>query len=154
MLQTNRRKRNIYFLLSIFSSVIAPSLAVAFKYNLFPKILKAPTETLILWATCILVGTAIVINLQRIKAFLKAPPFSVLKCLINGAIKGIPLIAVFLLLHYVDDYVYNFKFVYNWFFVCNIISIFVFDPLYKYYANEYYYDYDTYKRESRKGTRQ
>lgn len=150
MLKTNRNKRNLFFLLSIFSSVVAPSLAVFLKYDLFPKVLKAPTETLILWVSCLLIGMAVLFNLKRIKGFLKAPPFSFLKCIINGAIKSIPLLAIFLLLYYIDGYILNFKFVYNWFFVCNMISIFAFDPLYKYYTNEYQYDYDVYQRKKRK----
>lgn len=137
---SNRLKSNIFFILSIICSVGVPVFAIAIKYKLFEAFAKAPTKVQISLTAVILIALVILFNLKKINEYIRSDPFSIYKCIINGLIKCLPIIAILYLILNINQYLKDIRFVVEIITICSLIDNFAFNPLYHYYKNEHSYD--------------
>ena len=131
---SNKVKRNLCFAAAVVFSFAIPVLAVVIRYDMLNAYMEASTKVQISIVACIIIAIIALCNIKRITQFINNIEFSIFKCIISGLFKIIPLVCIVLILvnmtALIDDLTYG----------SNIFSLFIFDPLWRYYNEETKYD--------------
>ena len=130
-----------------------PILVVLLKYNMIEAFSNAPTKIKLSITGCILILIILFVNFKKILKYLNDMTFSVFKCIVNGVIKISPLVCILLILVNMDKFIVDLRYVVSWILGCNTISLFIFEPLYRYYSNEHNIDVEYNKWNARGGSR-
>lgn len=133
---SNRLKRNICFALSILFSFVIPAAFVVIKYDMIDAFHGLSNKTKVSIIGGIVLLIVIICNMKKIKNYIESIEFSIWKCLINGFIKLLPLACLFVLLVNLDLIIDDLTLVSYCVLECNVVSLFVFDPLWRYFAEE------------------
>lgn len=146
---SNKLKRNLCFVASIIFSFVIPVLAVVIRYDMLNAYVQASTKVQISIVACIIIAIIAVCNIKRITHFINSIEFSIWKCLVSGTFKIIPLVCLVLILVNMTVLIDDLTYVAYWTLGSNIFSLFIFDPLWRYYNEETKYDIEYNARKKR-----
>lgn len=130
---SNKKKRLIFFLLTITSSFIIPIIVVAVKYDIIEQFKALPSKVKVS-----MIGMIIILGLsfafyKKLKKFLNKMEFSIIKHLVFGLIHFLILVSVLFLLIGINAIIEDVVYVFKWIVSCNIPSLFVFEPMWEKY---------------------
>lgn len=137
---TNKKKRNLCFLASMLFSFAIPAIAVIIKYDMYKAYMAASTKVQISILGCIIIAVIALCNIKKIKEYIESIEFSVWKCIISGLFKIIPLACLALILANMMTIIDDLKYIVYVTLTSNVFSLFIFDPLWRYYNEEAKYD--------------
>lgn len=137
---TNKTKRDLCFALTILFSFVIPATVVVIKYHMVEAFMHASTSVQLSIMGCIIILIMALCNIKKITTFINNIEFSIMKCIISGAFKMIPLICILLLLTNMNLIINDLTYITYWIVASNAISLFIFDPLWKYYNEESKFD--------------
>ena len=137
---SNKVKRNLCFIAAVVFSFAIPVLAVVIRYDMLNAYMKASTKVQISIVACIIIAIIALCNIKRITQFINNIEFSIFKCIISGLFKIIPLVCIVLILVNMTALIDDLTYVAYWTLGSNIFSLFIFDPLWRYYNEETKYD--------------
>lgn len=137
---SNKVKRNLCFVAAVVFSFAIPVLAVVIRYDMLNAYMEASTKVQISIVACIIIAIIALCNIKRITQFINNIEFSIFKCIISGLFKIIPLVCIVLILVNMTALIDDLTYVAYWTLGSNIFSLFIFDPLWRYYNEETKYD--------------
>jgi|GEM_PF-2528244 len=149
---SNHLKMDILFTLAIVFGAILPSAVMVSKYEIIQHFMAQPTKIQLPIIGISIILIVFIIYFKKIIKHINSLPFTMFRCIINGIVKAIPLVALFFLLGnmrtIMERLLDDIQFVFNWYFWCNMIVLFIFEPAYRYYKNEYLADveYQKYRK--------
>ena len=146
---SNLIKRRLFFALSITFSFLIPATAIIVRYDMINKFLETKNSIKISIIGSALVLILLMTNLKKVMAYLDSLDFSIWKCIINGVIKILPVLCIALLVINLHNIIDDLFYAISWILGCNILALFVWDPLYQYYTSEHLYDQTQIKIEKR-----
>ena len=137
---SNKRKRNLFFIASMLFSFAIPAIATIIKYDMHKAYMQASTKVQISIIGCLVVAIVALCNIKKIKEYIESIEFSVWKCVISGIFKIIPLACLALVLANMITLIDDLKYIVYVSLTSNVFSLFIFDPLWRYYNEETKYD--------------
>ena len=137
---TNKSKRNICFILSLLFSFVIPVIVIIDRYNMIEAFSNLSTKVQMSIIGCVVIMILALANIKKITEFINKIEFSIWKCLVSGTFKIIPLVAILVLLTNITLIIDDLTYVTYWILGSNIVSLFIFDPLWRYYNEETQYD--------------
>lgn len=146
---SNKTKRNLCFILSLVFSFVIPAIVIVVRYNMIESFRNLNPKVQLSIIGCIVLLILAVCNIKKITEFINSIEFSVWKCLVSGTFKIIPLACVLLLLTNMEILLDDLTYITYWILGCNIFSLFIFDPLWRYYNEETKYDIEHNARRKR-----
>ena len=146
---SNKTKRNLCFILSLIFSFVIPAIVIVVRYNMIDAFKNLNPKVRLSIIGCIVLLILAICNIKKITEFINSIEFSVWKCLVNGTFKIIPLACVLLLLTNMELLLDDLTYITYWVLGCNIFSLFIFDPLWRYYNEETKYDIEHRARRKR-----
>lgn len=146
---SNKLKRNLCFALSLLFSFVIPATVVVVKYDMIEAFTSLNPKIQVSIIGCVILLVLALCNIKKITEFINSIEFSVWKCLVSGTFKIIPLACVLLLLTNMDIILDDLTYITYWILGCNVFSLFIFDPLWRYYNEEVKYDIEHNARRKR-----
>lgn len=146
---TNKSKRNLCFILSLLFSFVIPVIVIIDRYNMIEAFSNLSTKVKLSIIGCVIVVILAISNIKKITDFVNSIEFSIWKCLVSGTFKIIPLVCILLLLTNITLLIDDLTYVTYWILGSNVFSLFIFDPLWRYYNEETKYDIEHNARRKR-----
>lgn len=131
---SNKTKRMIFFLLSLIIPIGIPLVVVLIQYDVLKLYTEASTTVKVSIIAAIFIISLFIAMYNKIRKFLNEMDFSLVKCLINGLVKIIPLICLLLIFVNMYKVVDDIVFVMEWIIPCSAVSLFYLEPKYHYYT--------------------
>lgn len=131
---SNKQKRVVFFLLSLLIPIGIPLVVIVIRYDIVNAFLNTSTKVKISLIAAVFIVCLFISMYKKIKKFLNDMEFSVLKCIINGVVKLIPLVSILLMFSNMYKVVDDIVFVMEWIIPCAAVSLFYFEPKYHYYT--------------------
>lgn len=145
----NITKRNLCFIASVIFSFAIPIITTIIRFDMYKVYMKASTKIKISILGCIIIIITTICNFKKIKEYIDSIDFSIWKCIMYGLFKMIPLVCISLLLYNMTTLIEDLRYVVYTTLFSNIFSLFIFDPLWKYYNEEVKYDKKYYAQRKR-----
>ena len=130
----NKTKRMIFFLLSLIIPIGVPLVVVLVQYDVLKLYTEASTTVKVSIIAAIFIVSLFIALYKKIKNFLNEMDFSLVKCLINGVVKIIPLVCLLLIFVNMYKVIDDIVFVMEWVIPCAAVSLFYLEPKYHYYT--------------------
>jgi hypothetical protein len=131
---SNKTKRMIFFLLSLIIPIGIPLVVVLIQYDVLKLYTEASTTVKVSIIAAIFIVSLFIALYNKIRKFLNEMEFSLVKCLINGIVKMIPLVCILLVFANMYKVIDDIVFVMEWIIPCAAVSLFYFEPKYHYYT--------------------
>lgn len=131
---SNKQKRVVFFLLSLLIPIGIPLVVIVIRYDIVNAFLNTSTKVKISLIAAVFIVCLFISMYKKIKKFLNDMEFSVLKCIINGVVKLVPLVSILLMFSNMYKVIDDIVFVMEWIIPCAAVSLFYFEPKYHYYT--------------------
>lgn len=140
---SNKKKRLICFIASMFLSIGVPLIVTIIKYDIIKAFAQQRASVKVSIIGAIIICILFFVFFKKLVKYLSGVTFSYTLAIVKGIVKIVPLICIMLVLINMINYITDFVFVFGWITGCNIIAKIGIDPLVDKYT-------DLVKREEQK----
>lgn len=130
---SNKRKRFLFFFLTLLFSFGIPAIVTIIQYDIIEQYLSLPKEVRFSMWSMFIVMILSIIFYRKVRKFLNKMEFSIFKHLMFGAVHFVMLISILFTLIGVNIIIEDVIYIFKWVVGCNIPALFIFEPLWEKY---------------------